>query len=183
MKLATMKQLLTALVLTVLLTGCTQSSTPPDKELITPSNPSAGPTWTTEQQAAIDAVDAYLTTWITISQDLSGQDWNRIYNVASIDMASLDMDEWTIWAREEYTLVGTPTFTALSVTSSHNDGSSKVHTVVGCFDGLGVYLATYEGDPVDPTAPGYRGVAVMTVARAETGRNVVTSYEDRDETC
>ncbi|MCL1922965.1 MAG: hypothetical protein FWG15_03745, partial [Propionibacteriaceae bacterium] len=50
--------------------------------------------WTQEEQAAIDAVEAYLTAWSEISQDLGGQDWERIREYAAPQIADVAIEQW-----------------------------------------------------------------------------------------
>ncbi|MCL1907276.1 MAG: hypothetical protein FWG08_05105, partial [Propionibacteriaceae bacterium] len=170
-------------VVGVMLAGCTLGG--PGEEIPPPPvESSEEPSqWTKEEQAAIDAVDRYLTVWLEISQDLAGQDWNRIYKVASIEIATEDIEQWMYWAEQGYTIVGTPTFTVVEVAPGDEVDDGLQWVVQGCYDGVGTYFANLEGEPLDPDDPGSRGLLDFTVERNRLGQYSVIAGEDTGESC
>jgi hypothetical protein len=178
-----MKKLLLMVVVGVMLAGCTLGA-PGEDVRPTPVGSSEEPSqWSKEEQAAIDAVDRYLTVWLEISQDLAGQDWNRIYKVASIEIATEDIEQWMIWAEEGYQLFGAPTFTVLEVMPVEATNNDENLLVRMCLNGTESYLGTLDGEPIDPSERGSRLIGDFRVSRQEDRLLRVSGIEDNGETC
>ena len=136
------------MIIGVLLSGCTPvaEETPPPT-VVTPTGTT--PQWTEDEQAAIDAVQMYLQVWTEISQDLEGQDWNRIRDVSSDPAANNALFMWSDWADEDLHLVGEPVFTVDWVKPGMQDYQGVRFHVHGCYSIEDGYLSDPQGNPVD----------------------------------
>lgn len=140
------------------------------------------PTWTAEQQGAINAVQTYLDVWTQISQNVGTADFNEIRNVADGQLVADNIAVWTEWRNNGWFLVGAPEFTPDWVTSGAQDSIGHVYHVHGCFSIENSYLSNADGDHV-----GDRGV-VRGPTRYDTwhlasGVQIVTDDIAEDGTC
>jgi hypothetical protein len=161
------------------LVGCTPVETQPtDTPTPTVTITDTGPVFTTEEQAVIEAVQAYLEKWTYISQnvlDLS-VDINEIRDLATDPLAEHDLTTWGDWRHTRVYLIGGPTFAPELVQSTKLDGRGDYFDVYGCFRGNGSYLSDESGGIA---AEGEQDSAKTryVVLRLTTGRHLVTDEE------
>ena len=173
-------------VVSCLMAGCSPASSGDDPVSSTPvvvestPSPSPTPTWSGEQQAAIDAVQKYLQVWAEITQNLGTSDWDQIYEVAYGPITNTDMDAWKQWNDQGLFLVGHPSFTTSWVTSGAQDTVGKIYHVGGCYIIEGSYLSDASGTRVPVEAQ--RQPSTFDVLEGANGQNLVT--DSRNEgTC
>jgi len=165
------------------LAGCTQgaeSSPTPTIEpsvIVTPT-----PSWTDEEQGAIDAVQRYLEVWTGIGQDIEGSDWEKIGEVAAAPAVTNAQDLWVRWAQNDWHLVGAPSFTATLITPGAQDHLGNRYHVYGCYDLANSHLVDSAGKyVVEQTSE----IAVVNylVLRMENTKYLVLEDSLEGETC
>ena len=175
------------LVVGCLLAGCTPRpgmtgpTSPTDPVSAMPTvatpSPSPSPTWTGEQQEAIDAVQKYLQVWTDITQNLGTSDWDQIYEVAYGPITVYDKRLWTQWRDQGLFLVGEPSFTPDRVASGAKDPSGQIYHIYGCYSIEGSYLSDVSGARM-PTQGSERGPSQYDVVRSVDGRSLVSDNRD-----
>ena len=134
------------LVLGCVLAGCGARPEPFER----PSRwDSPTPTWTDEEQRAIDAVQRYLDLSTQIDQNIDTADWNRIYEVAGDPLAANDIAHWSAWSELGQHLVGAPTITVDWVSPGYLTSEGQQYYVHVCHDITGVYLFDAEGNRIE----------------------------------
>jgi hypothetical protein len=161
------------------LVGCTPVEIQPtDAPTPTVTITDTGLVFTTEEQAVVDAVQAYLEMWIYISQnvlDLS-VDINEFRDVAGDPIAESHIKNWSNWRAQRVHLAGEPTFTPELVQMTMLDGRGDYFDAYGCYRGNGAYIADESGKTA---AAGYQDSlrARYVVLRLTTGRHLVTEED------
>jgi len=148
------------------------------------STPTASPTptWTAEEQGAVDAVHNYLAVWTNISQNLDTADWSELWMVASDPAANDAMTQWQQWANSGWHLVGEPTLDINLVTPGMQDPSGKRFHVYGCYIITGSYLADSSGNQVGQRGLD-RSVGIYQVLHTTDDRYVVTDDGGDNTSC
>ena len=139
-----------ALTLLTALAGCTpggQETPAPETTVYTPV-PSPTPSWSAEEQGAIDAIQKYLTVWTSIGQDLVGSDWDDIHDVAADPAANDSIDTWSLWAEKGWHLVGSPVFEVDRVAEGATDYQGTIYHVHGCYISVDAHLVDQDGATV-----------------------------------
>jgi len=142
--------LIIAMTLLAALVGCTPDAkeTPtPEATVYTPV-PSPTPSWSTEEQGAIDAVQKYIAVWTDISQNLQTADWNGIRDVASDPAANNAVILWSQWRENGWHLVGSPTLEVDRVDEGATDAQGTRYHVHGCYITSGSSLSDMDGNPL-----------------------------------
>ena len=152
------------------------SSTP--TPVVTPT-----PTWDTNQQGAIDAVQAYLAVWADVSEHLPDSDVNRISTVAGEPRVSDDLATWGLWKDNGWHLVGAPVFEVVSVVPSMVDSKGTRYYVDGCFIIEQSFVADAAGNPVPTDGRIERARGEYTVLRTTTGSFEVIDNVRKDGSC
>jgi len=169
-------------VVSCLMAGCSPASNGDDPVSSTPvvvestPSPSPTPTWSGEQQEAIDAVQKYLQVWTDIAQNLGTADWNQIRDVAYGPIVLYDMDRWKQWNDQGLFLVGNPSFTVSWVTSGAQDPVGSIYHVGGCYIIENSYLSDTAGTHKPVTVA--RQPSTYDVLLGANGQNVVTDSDD-----
>jgi len=173
------------LLLVGTLLGCTPTSPEPSfPEASTPVvSTTPTPTWTDEEQAAIDAVQTYLSVWTEITQTLSTADLGQIRKVAGDPLANDDIVTWWRWHDNGWHLEGAPVFSADLVNPGPQDFQGERYYVHGCYILAGSYLAEVDNQPAPVAGTVERAVNTFTVLRLTDGSYLVTDNEAKDETC
>ena len=141
--------LIIVMTLLAALAGCTPDAkeTPtPEATVYTPV-PSPTPSWSAEEEGAIDAVQKYLEVWTDIGQNLQTADWNGIHDVAGDPAANDAGTLWQQWNDNGWHLVGAPTFTVDRVDEGATDYQGTRYHVHGCFISTNSYLSDVDGNP------------------------------------
>jgi hypothetical protein len=107
--------------------------------------PSPTPEWSADEQAAIDAVHAYIELSNYVAQNLDTADWNAIYDVAADPAAGRSLDLWTRLANAGLIQVGWASFTVDRAETRMTDHSGQHFYVTGCFDASAVYMTDSTG--------------------------------------
>ena len=171
-----------------LLTGCTPGTevSPSPSQSLSSAEPTTiltpTPTWTEEEQSAIDAVHRYLEVWADISHDLEAADWNKIYEVASDPASSNALDYWTEWLENGWHLVGGPTFIADLVTAGMQDHQGSRYHVYGCFIITSGHVEDAAGNPVESRGI-ERGRGRYVVLHLISGRYTVLEGVSEEGAC
>jgi len=131
-----------AVMMVAVLMGCTPDvqETPTLEPVITTPTPTPTPQWTEDEQAAIDAVQNYLSVWTYISQNLQATDWNAIRDVAGDPAANDAGTLWVQWNDNGYHLTGEPAFEADRVAEGATDYQGTRYHVHGCYVTTDSYL-------------------------------------------
>ena len=139
--------LIIAMALVAALAGCTpggQETPTPEPVVYTPV-PSPAPSWSAEEQNAIDAVQKYLAVWTSIGQDLVGSDWDDIHGVAGDPAANDSIETWTLWGENGWHLVGSPVFEVDRVAEGATDYQGTRYHVHGCYISVAAHLVDQDG--------------------------------------
>lgn len=143
--------------------------------------PAESTRWTQEEQAAIDAVEAYLTAWSEISQDLGGQDWERIREYAAPQIADVAIEQWGMLDSQGFTVVGSLSSEIQSIEPV--EGKESIVSIRACVSGEDAYIALPNGEPVDPDDPGRSLITIFTATQQQQGHFFLLTREDLNETC
>ena len=133
------------------LVGCTPGGGDPSPVVSAEITPTvvetATPTlqWTPAEQAAVDAVQAYIDKWTYIAQNLPDVDVNSIYQVAANPVAKTVLLQWASWEQAGWHLVGNPVFEPTHVASGALDDLGQRYHVYGCSDLSQAYLVDESG--------------------------------------
>jgi len=132
------------------LVGCTPGGevTPTPTVIIPSASATPTPRWTDDEQGAVDAVQRYLEVWTRISQDLVGEDWNDIWEVAGDPTANNALAQRQMWGENDWHLIGGPEFTVDTVTPGPQDHLGSRHHVYGCFSIEHGYIVDNVGNRV-----------------------------------
>jgi hypothetical protein len=131
----------------------------------------------------IDAVEAYLTEWAYIGQNLTTVDWNTIYEVAKEPQATGVLQVWQRWNHQGWHLVGAPVFTPASVAATMTDSLGSYYSVRGCFSVENSHPADAGGVPVIDDEQRKRGVLTYEVVLTWDGLYRVTDSHSEEESC
>jgi hypothetical protein len=151
-----MRRIITLAAAAVLmLAGCspggetTPTTTPPPTLAAPTTDPAATPTpqWTDEQQAAIDAVQAYLEMWTDLAQHLPDTDLGQINLVAGGDVATEAVSNLQELRARGQRLEGAAVFTPDRVSRGPGDGEGQRYYVHGCLDATGARWVYADGTP------------------------------------
>jgi len=168
-----------------MLVGCTPTSLEsPSPEVSTPvvtSTPT--PTWSAEEQGAIDAVQNYISVWTNITQTLSTADLGQIRNVAGDPLANDDIVTWWRWQDNGWHLEGTPIFIVDHIAPGPQDYQGKRYYVYGCYTLAGSYLVDRDNQPAPVSGTVERAANTFTVLQPTSGRYRVIDNEAKEETC
>jgi len=154
--------------------GITPSVDVPTVEVtVTPT-----PQWSADEQAAVDAVQAYLEMWAYIAQNI-GEDPNQIFEVAMNPIADQDFSILLHWKQGNRHLVGGPEFTPTIVHLGTQDDLGRNFYVYGCYTSENSYLAEADGTPVPGSGHGTNRYTVLD----HEGTWVVRDGIGMDDTC
>jgi len=174
----------TVVMLVGMLLGCTpaslESPSPEASTLVVTPTPS--PVWTEDEQAAIDAVQAYLSVWTEVTQALPDADLSRIREVASDPAANHALSQWAQWGQQGWHLVGAPAFTPDFVTLGMLDSQGQRYHVYGCYVITGAYLSDAQGNQVGDRGVD-RGPSMYLVLRTSSDRYLVLEDNSEEGTC
>ncbi|MDR0283470.1 MAG: hypothetical protein LBI33_01045 [Propionibacteriaceae bacterium] len=157
--------------------GVVASATP----VVTPSA-SPTPTWSAEEQAAIDAVYKYAETWTRISQSMPNVDVNEIWQVAGGDTTNNDLAEWMKWEKAGVHLEGAPVLTLSDVAKGMTDANGTVYHVTGCQDISQSYISNASGEPATEKKR-ERYMVSFDVLHASRGQYLVIKDVALEELC
>ena len=181
---------LTGLLVLVLigacLGGCTTGEPPAaSSPVVTPPSTvvSETPQWTSEQQAAIDAVQRYLEVWTYISQNVDEADWDAIYDVAIDPTADEQIQAWKLWADNGWHLVGSPVFVPDLMTLGAMDDKGHRYHLHGCFVIEDSYIADAQGVIVPSDDRIERAAIIYTVIRTPDNKYSVFENKLEDKVC
>lgn len=166
-------------------TGCTPNVEPTPTPAVTPTvTPTSTPQWTTEEQAAIAAVQRYLEVWTEISQNLddTSQGFDKIWEVATAEHATNKTVMWIDWRHSGQHLVGAPTFEVTSVAPGYSDNSGHRYHVYGCYSTEGSYLVDSDGNEVQKFT-GDRLLSSYMVLRTNDDLYLVGANEAEPKPC
>jgi hypothetical protein len=168
------------------LVGCTPVEIQPtDTPTPTVTITDTGLVFTTEEQAVVDAVQAYIEKWTYISQNVldPNVDLNEIRDVATDPIAENALRKWGDWQRTRIHLIGGPVFSPELVRLTMHDGRGDYYDVYGCYRANGGYLADESGKKAvegeqDSVKSRYV-VLLLTTGRLLVSENVA----QKGETC
>ena len=141
------------------------------------------PTLTTEEQAAIAAVQTYLEVWTDVAQHLGDGNWDRIRDVAVDPTANGELLIWVEWNRKGWHLEGAPVFEPGHVEESATDGIGTRYRVYGCWDITNSRLVDKDGNEVGDRS-GPRGpTQYIVLHRANDGKYFVAENILQEGTC
>jgi len=182
-----MKGLILPLVIGVALTmaGCTSGVVvTPSVDVPTPEvTETPTPEWTEEQQASIDAVQAYITMWATIGQNVTTAQWNDILTVAIDPQSNHDMMLWAHWVDEGWHLTNGPRFTPASVTLGVNDEVGQHFHVRGCYVIEGSHIVDATGQFIGEETRRERAATSYVVLHTHEGPYLVTDSTSEGPSC
>ncbi len=170
----------------LLLTGCTPDppvETAPLVAETTPTpTPSPTPEWKEDEQAAIDAVHAYIAKMDEIGQNLSTISWDGFYEVAGDPAVSNMIQVWFAWQDRGWHQVGAGSFTPVSSAEAKTDDRGDHYYVRGCFFVGDTHMVDSTGTRVDgPEMESYR--ATFTVLHPFSGGFLVIEDVTEEESC
>ena len=174
-----------ALTLLAALAGCTpggQETPTPEATVYTPV-PSPTPSWSAEEQGAIDAAQKYLAKWAYIGQNLGSVDINQIWEVSTDPESNHDLLMWANWMTQGWHLVGAPEFTPQTVVPGFVDFQGQRYDVYGCYVITDSYISDVNGNSVSDEGRQERGVGRYRVLHTVEDQYFVTESSTEDETC
>jgi len=183
-----MKQRITltlAVTLLAALAGCTpggQETPAPEPTVYTPV-PSPTPSWSAEEQGAIDAVQKYLQLWAYLGQNIGSVDLNQISDIAWDPEGNNDLLMWGNWADQGWHLVGAPEFTPQTVVPGVIDSQGQSYDVYGCFDITNSYIADASGNPVNDDGRKDRTLGRYRVLNTVDDQYFVTENSSEGKEC
>ena len=134
-----------------------------------------------EEQAAVDAVQAYLDKWTYIGQNLPDVDYNSIREVSDGSAANNALQEWALWIQHGWHLVGTPEFELTYVSSGATDDLGTRYHVHGCYSSENAYLVDSTGAPLEKGS--VRGTALYLVLTTPDNGSGVLEETDEGQPC
>ena len=180
------KYMVAMFLLGCVLTGCTPGTEVSPSQSLSSAEPTTiltpTPTWTEEEQSAVDAVHRYLEVWADISHDLEAADWNRIFEVASDPAADNNVELWREWLKNGWHLIGGPTFNADLVTPGMIDHQGSRYHVHGCYIITGAHVEDAAGNPVGNRGI-ERGRVKYLVLHLTSGRYIVLEEVSEEAAC
>jgi hypothetical protein len=175
----------------LMLAGCspggeTTPTTTPPPTLAAPTttgpSPTPTPQWTDEQQAAIDAVQAYLEVWTDVAQNLPDSNTDRIHEVATGDLGTEVVMDLAAFRAEGVHFEGAPVFIPDRVQAGFQDGEGQRYHVHGCYDATATRWVYADGTAVTQE-PSTKGRARFTVLHAASGSVGVLEENTEEGTC
>lgn len=182
------KYLVTAAVVACALAGCTSAEAPspnpsaPSSVLASSPNSTPTPTWSADDQAAINAVQRYIQMWTQVTQGLPDSDTTAIRTVAWDPLANATVTLWAQWIGRGWHLVGAPSFEPSMVTPGELDKQGQRYHVYGCYVMGDSHLSDVDGNPAG-TKSGDRSPTIYDVIVTPDGQYYVINENEGEGTC
>jgi len=148
------------------------------------SSPSGtpSPTWSKDDQAAINAVQTFLQVWSQVSQGLPDSDVNAIHSVAISPDVDAQNALWVQWIGNGVHLVGAPSFYPSLVTVGELDDQAQRYYVYGCYVMGDSHLSDAGGNPTGVKSADRRPVTYDVILIPD-GHYFVFNEKEDSGTC
>ena len=172
-----------AVTIGLTLSGCgTSPDDPPTESTPTPTE-TPGPTWSTDQQRAIDAVERYFEVWTRISQNRAAGHWSDIKQVAVQPEAGWDIDRWHKWELNDWHLEGSPTLFPVQAHQGVTDDQGTTYHVYMCVSFEDAYVSDGQGNSIEQPRKRDKGISNIEVLLTPDGQGMVASRKTEEEAC